>query len=86
MEVLKQPQYAPLSVSNMAISLLAANKGYLDDVPVNKVLAFESALHSFMNSKYKNLMDKIEATKDLAGDDEKAAEAAIQDFKATNAY
>ena len=85
-ELMKQAQYAPLSISDMAVSLLAANKGYLDDVPVNKVLSFESALHSFMKSKYKNLLDKIETTKDLAGDDEKAVEAAIQDFKATNAY
>jgi F-type H+-transporting ATPase subunit alpha len=70
----------------MAVSLLAANQGYLDDVPVNKVLSFESALHSFLKSKYKALMDKIEQTLDLGGDDQKALEAAIQDFKATNAY
>ena len=85
-ELMKQAQYSPLSISDMAVTLLAANKGYLDDVPVNKALAFESALHSFMKSKYKNLLDKIESSKDLAGDDEKAMEAAIQDFKATNAY
>ncbi len=85
-ELMKQAQYEPLSVSEMAVSLLAANQGYLDDVPVAKVLAFESALHSFLKSKYKNLMDKIEETKDLGGDDQKALEAAIQDFKATNAY
>ena len=85
-ELMKQAQYAPLSISNMAISLLAANKGYFDDVPTNKVLAFESALHGFMGSKYKTLMDGIESSKDLAGDNEKAVEAAIQDFKATNAY
>src|SRR5450830_1168828 len=85
-ELMKQAQYAPLSVSNMAITLLAANKGYFDDVPTNKVLAFESALHGFMGSKYKALMDGIEKSKDLAGDNEKAVEAAIQDFKATNAY
>jgi F-type H+-transporting ATPase subunit alpha len=85
-ELMKQAQYAPLSVSNMAISLLAANKGYFDDVPTAKVLSFESALHGFMASKYKALMDGIESSKDLAGDNEKAVEAAIQDFKATNAY
>ena len=85
-ELMKQAQYAPLSVSQMAISLLAANKGYFDDVPTNKVLAFEGALHGFMSSKYKALMDGIESSKDLAGDNEKAVEAAIQDFKATNAY
>ena len=85
-ELMKQAQYAPLSTSEMAVSLLAANKGYLDDVPVARVLAFESALHSFLKSKYKTNMDKIDSTNDLGGDDEKALEAAIQDFKATNAY
>jgi F-type H+-transporting ATPase subunit alpha len=85
-ELMKQAQYAPLSVSNMAITLFAANKGYFDDVPTNKVLAFEGALHGFIGSKYKALADAIESSKDLSGDNEKALEAAIQDFKATNAY
>jgi len=85
-ELMKQAQYAPLNVANMGVSLFAANKGYFDDVPTNKVLAFESALHGFLNSKYKNIMDAIESSKDLSGDNEKALEAAIQDFKATNAY
>jgi len=85
-ELMKQVQYSPMSVSEMAVSLYAANGGYLDDVPVNKVLSFESALLSFLKSKYKSLMDNIESTKDLSGDDDKALAAAIQDFKATNAY
>ena len=85
-ELMKQKQYSPLSISEMAITLLAANEGYMDDVAVEKALAFESALHSFMKSKYKALMDKIESTQDLGKDDQKAVEAAIQDFKATNAY
>ncbi|SNR80963.1 ATP synthase F1 subcomplex alpha subunit [Methylobacillus rhizosphaerae] len=85
-ELMKQAQYAPLSTSDMAVTLLAANKGYFDDVPVARALAFESALHSFLKSKYKSNLDKIDSTNDLGGDDEKALEAAIQDFKATNAY
>ncbi|MEW5942727.1 MAG: F0F1 ATP synthase subunit alpha [Pseudomonadota bacterium] len=85
-ELMKQIQYAPMSVAEMAVTLLAANKGYLDDVAVNKALAFESALQAFMKSKYKSLMDKIESTKDLGGDDEKALTAAIEDFKATAVY
>ena len=50
-------------------SQLLVPHSYLDDVPVNKVLAFESALISFLKSKYKSLMDNIESTKDLSGDD-----------------
>jgi len=85
-ELMKQPQYAPLSVADMAISLHAANKGFLDDVPVNKVLAFESALHAFIRSKYKSLVESITKTLDLSKDDESALTKAIEDFKANSAY
>ena len=85
-ELMKQAQYAPLNVSQMAVTLFAANKGYFDDVPTNKVLAFENALHGFMNSKYKKIMQDIEKTTDLSGDNEKALEKAIEDFKSSNAY
>ena len=85
-ELMKQAQYLPLSVSEMAISLQAANTGYLDDVPVNKVLAFESALHAFIKSKYKALVGRIEKTLDLSKDDDAELTSAIEDFKANSAY
>ncbi len=85
-ELMKQPQYAPLPVADMAISLHAANKGFLDDVPVNKVLAFESALHAYIRSKYKGLVDNISKTLDLSKDDEAELTKAIEDFKANSAY
>jgi len=50
------------------------------------VLAFENALHGFMNSKYKKIMQDIEKTTDLSSDNEKALEKAIEDFKSSNAY
>ncbi len=62
------------------------NKGYFDDVEVKKALAFESALHAFLKSKHKPLMDAIESSKDLSGDNEKALAAAIESFKATAVY
>jgi F-type H+-transporting ATPase subunit alpha len=85
-ELMKQAQYAPLTVSNMAVTLLAANNGYLDDVPTEKVLSFESALHGFMSSKYKSVMDGIEKKLALDEDGEKKIIKAIEDFKATNTY
>ena len=85
-ELMKQAQYAPLTVSNMAVTLFAANKGYLDDVPTEKVLSFEKELHGFMASKYKTLIDNIEKTAVLVEDDEKKLTKAIEDFKATNTY
>ena len=85
-ELMKQAQYAPLTVSNMAVTLFAANKGYLDDVPTEKVLSFEKELHGFMASKYKTLIDNIEKTSVLVEDDEKKLTKAIEDFKASNAF
>src|SRR5579862_3960295 len=85
-ELMKQPQYQPLQVNEMALTLFAVNRGYLDDVPVDKALAFEAALRHFMKSKYAPIMDKIEQTKDLTADDEKALGAAIEDFKRTGTY
>ncbi len=86
MELMKQPQYSPLSVADMAVTLFAINKGSFDDVAVNKLLAFESALHAYMKSQNKTLMDAIESTKDLSADNEKILLAAIEKFKTTAVY
>jgi len=58
-ELMKQKQYAPLSVGQMAASLYAVEKGYIDKVPVDKVLAWESGLHQFLASSHKALLDKL---------------------------
>jgi F-type H+-transporting ATPase subunit alpha len=83
---MKQPQYSPLQVNEMALTLFGVNKGYYDDVPVEKALAFESALRAYMKSKYAALMDRMEKTNDLPADDEKELEAAIEDFKKNGVY
>ena len=85
-ELMKQPQYRPMKVSEMALTLFAVNKGYVDDVDVKKALAFEAALQSFMKSKYGALMDKMEKDKDLTPEMEKELASAIEDFKANAAY
>jgi F-type H+/Na+-transporting ATPase subunit alpha len=84
--LMKQPQYATLSVSEMAITLFAVNKGYLDDVEVTRGLAFESALKGYIRSKYASIIDRIETTKDLDAATEKELDAAIQDFKKNGTY
>jgi len=85
-ELMKQPQYSPLSVVDQAVTLFAVNRGYLDDVDVKKALAFETALRAFLHQKYKSLTDRIESTKEMTADDEKALAAAIEDFKKSGAY
>ncbi len=82
-ELMKQSQYATLKVSEMAVTLFAANKGYFDDVDVKKGLAFESGLLSHLKSKYASLLAAIEESKDLSADNEKALVAAIEEFKKT---
>ena len=80
-ELMKQPQYAPLSVAEQAITLFSVNKGYLDDVEVPRALAFDAALRAHVKSKFKDLYDRIQSSMDLSADDEKALSAAIEDFK-----
>ena len=85
-ELMKQKQYAPLSVAEMGMSLYAANEGYLDDVDVNKIVAFEEAMLAHVKSNHGDLLDSINATGDY--DDEIAGKiaAAIEDFKANGVY
>jgi F-type H+-transporting ATPase subunit alpha len=85
-ELMKQPQYHPLSVAEQAITLFTANRGYLDDVPVEKALSFEAALRQFVRSKYADLFNRIETAKDMSEDDEKALASAIEDFKKTGTF
>ncbi|WP_430231794.1 F0F1 ATP synthase subunit alpha [Nitrosomonas communis] len=85
-ELMKQSQFATLSVSEMALTLFALNKGYLDDVEVKRGLAFEAALRSYMRNQHAEIMDKIETTKNLDDAAEQALSAAIEEFKKTGTY
>src|SRR5687767_4174430 len=81
MELMKQKQYAPLSVSEMALVIYAVNNGYFDAVPLNKVVDFEAALHAWLKDKASALLNKLETNKDLSADDEKTLHDAIKDWK-----
>jgi F-type H+-transporting ATPase subunit alpha len=85
-ELMKQLQYSPLSVAQMAVTLFAVNRGYMDDVEIKRALAFEAALQSYLLGKYAALMDKIQGSGDLDAEAEKQLAAAIDDFKANAAY
>jgi len=85
-ELMKQPQYSPLSVADQALTLFAVNRGYLDDVPVDKALACEASMRQFMHTKYAPIMDGIATKMEMNADDEKALGAAIEDFKKTGTY
>ena len=85
-ELMKQGQFSPMSIAQMAVSLFAANEGYLDDVAVNKVVDFEEALQGYMKSSQSALMDKINAETDYNDDIANALHEAIKDFKANNTW
>ncbi|MCW7539546.1 F0F1 ATP synthase subunit alpha [Aquabacterium sp. A7-Y] len=80
-ELLKQAQYSPLPISLMGATLYAVNKGYLDDVDVKKVLAFEAGLHQFLKTSHAALLQKLDSTKALDKDSEAELQNAIQSFK-----
>jgi F-type H+-transporting ATPase subunit alpha len=85
-ELMKQAQYQPMQVSEMALTLFAANNSYFDDIDVKKALAAERSLRDYIKSKYADLINRIEEKKDISADDEKALKAAIDDWKKNGSY
>jgi F-type H+-transporting ATPase subunit alpha len=85
-ELMKQKQYAPMSIADMGVSLFAAEKGYLQDIAVSKVLDFEAALISYINSTNADLMKDINATGNFNGEIEASLKEAIEKFKATQTW
>lgn len=82
-ELLKQKQYSPMSISEMAASLFAVNNGFLDDVEVNRVLAFESGLIGYLKTSHQSLLEKLESNGKMDEDAEKTMRSAIESFKKT---
>jgi len=80
-ELMKQKQYAPLSVGHMAVSLYAAEKGYMDDVAVNTVVQFDEDLHRYLASEQTALIDKINEKGDYNDEIENGIKAALDAFK-----
>lgn len=85
-EIMKQPQYSPLSVAQMSVSLFVAEKGYLDDVDTNKVVAFEQALHSYLDSQHAELLVNINQQPELNDDVAKQLADVIDTFKQTQTW
>ena len=80
-EVLKQTQFVPVSLERQVMMLYAVINGYLDDIPVDKIAAFEADFYRFMESSYSALAKNIAATKDLSKEAEETLKKAIVEFK-----
>ena len=85
-ELMKQKQYSPLNVGEMAISLYAANEGYLDELDINQVVPFEEGLHAHVRSGHQGILDTINEAGDYNDDIESGMKAAIDDFVANGVY
>ena len=85
-ELMKQKQYSPLSIAEMAVSIYAANEGYLKDIELNKVLDFEAALLGYMNREHGGLLASINESGDWNDEIEAQFKAGIDTFKETQAW
>ncbi|MGB6975976.1 MAG: F0F1 ATP synthase subunit alpha [Gammaproteobacteria bacterium] len=82
-EILKQRQYAPLSVAEMAVSFFVADQGYLDDVEVKKIPHFEHELHGFMRQRHADLLEEINRKPTYSDEIAAKLKAAVEEFKKT---
>ncbi len=85
-ELMKQKQYSPLSIAEMGVILYAVNEGYLQDVEVSKIGAFESSLLSYMLSEHADLMKKVNESGNYNDEIESGFKAALEKFKSTQTW
>jgi len=85
-ELIKQKQYAPMSVAQQSLSIFAADRGYMDDVEVEKIGSFEEALHGYFSSEKADLEKSINDTGDWNDDIEKQFTEIVEQFKKTQTF
>jgi F-type H+-transporting ATPase subunit alpha len=85
-EVMKQPQYQPLSLVREVVIIFAVSNGYLDDIPAGRVRDFERDLFRFMDAQYKKTADAIASSKKLDAEVEKQVRTMLDEFKKTSSY
>jgi len=85
-EILKQPQYSPMSLGQQVTILYAVTNGFLDDMPVDKVIRWEESFHRFMKISHPEIEQKISEDKEITPDTREALEKAISEFKEGTAY
>ena len=85
-ELMKQPQYQPLEVWEMALTLFAVNNNFLDDISVENALKAEKSMRDYIETEYKDLIQKIKDTSNLDNDDESKLKEAIEKWKSTTSF
>ncbi|MFK7995133.1 MAG: F0F1 ATP synthase subunit alpha [Granulosicoccus sp.] len=85
-ELMKQKQYAPLSIGEMGVSLFAANEGFIDDVPVNKVVDFEASMHDYFRSNHQDILDQVDESGDWNDNIQASFKKGLEAFKANGSW
>ena len=85
-ELMKQPQYQPLEVWEMALTLFAVNNNLLDDISVDNALKAEKSMRDYIETEFKDLVQKIKDTSNLDADDESKLKEAIEKWKSTTSF
>lgn len=80
-EVLKQPPYSPLAIERQVVIIFAGAKGFLDDIPANRVMDFEKDLYTFIESKFPQILEDIRAKKSIDKDTESVLSKALEEYK-----
>jgi F-type H+-transporting ATPase subunit alpha len=80
-EMMKQKQYTPLCVAEISVSLFAVEKGYCDDLSIDKIIEFEKGLHDYMRNNYKDFMTLINSSGNYDSDIEKTFHSILTEFK-----
>ena len=85
-ELMKQKQYTPLSIAEMGLLIYAADNGYLDDIPVEKIGSFEDALLSYSHAEYEDLLSKVVTSGSWDDETETAFKSLLENFKSTQTW
>ncbi|MGK0170870.1 MAG: F-type H+-transporting ATPase subunit alpha [Gammaproteobacteria bacterium] len=85
-ELMKQKQYAPMSVASMAVTLYAVDRGHIDEIELSKVGDFEAALQSYMSSEHSSLLDSVNESPDWNDEVEAKFKTAVEAFKSTGVW
>ena len=85
-EVMKQKQYMPLSVAEMTTILFAADQGYLDDVPLNRIALFEQELNGYLLTNYREFVDRVNKTGEYNDEVVKTLRTILESFKANQSW
>jgi F-type H+-transporting ATPase subunit alpha len=85
-ELMKQKQFSPLSVAEQALGLYAAEKGFLTDIEINKIVDFETALLAYANNEYADLLASINEKGDYNDEIDASIKGLIESFKSTQSW